>query len=59
MKTKTTPKKYPRTVSLDGYFEKRLGTQMYLKTKKEAHREAEILKILGKEASEFLKIKKS
>ena len=39
----TITKKYPQTISLDGYFEKRLGTETYLQLKKEAHREAEIL----------------
>ena len=36
-------KQNPHTESLDAYFEKRLGKEKYLESKKEAHRKADIL----------------
>ncbi len=41
-------KKTSHTENLDGYFEKRLGTEQYLESKKEAYREADILMAMHK-----------
>ena len=41
-------KKHPQTKSLDNYFKKRLGKERVDEIKKEAHREAEILRAMHK-----------